>query len=166
MLFGGLRREEACALFWEDLSTESGMTLVRVNKAYMCVKERAIEVPVKTERSKRTVIIDNPASDRLMELRESGPLVPNMHGERMNPCVVAKRWRCIVNKRGLKSVPLKNLRTSYATMLKQCGTDNATISELLGHTNISTAYDHYFAINVDAHKGVAGRLRAAISTEM
>ncbi|MEG2458527.1 MAG: tyrosine-type recombinase/integrase, partial [Raoultibacter sp.] len=134
--------------------------------AYMCVKERAIEVPVKTERSKRTVIIDNPASDRLMELRESGPLVPNMHGERMNPCVVAKRWRCIVNKRGLKSVPLKNLRTSYATMLKQCGTDNATISELLGHTNISTAYDHYFAINVDAHKGVAGRLRAAISTEM
>lgn len=162
MLFGGLRREEACALYWSDLTYKDGVILARIDKAYLCVKEEAMEAPVKTERSNRTVVIEDPAAGRLRELSAEGPLVPNVHGERMNPAVVAKRWRAIVKREGLKNVPMKNLRTSYATMLKQLGIDNATISELLGHTNLSTAYDHYFAVNVEAHRGVAEKLGRAL----
>lgn len=158
MLFGGLRREEACGLFWDDITEHNGSVLIKVSKGLQCVGETPVEVSTKTERSNRTVVISPPASSRLLELkaaREGEPLVPNIHGERMNPNIVAKRWRVICEEKGLKKVPMKNLRTSYATSLKQSGVDNATISELLGHTHLSTAYDHYFAVNLDAHKIIA-----------
>lgn len=173
MMFGGLRREEACGLWWSDISVHDGNAIVRVERGLQCVKEKAVEVPTKTERSTRSVVISSPAAERLIELKKraqkppkgkKSALAPNRANDRMNPNVVMKRWKEICKDKGLKYVPLKNLRTSYATALKQNGVDNATISELLGHTHLSTAYDHYFAVNMDAHKGIAEALGSRLST--
>ena len=44
-------------------------------------------------------------------------------------------------------VPWMNLRHTYATMMRSAGVDASTLSAVLGHADISTAYRHYEAMD-------------------
>ena len=51
-----------------------------------------------------------------------------------------KAW---CSRRGVPWVPLQNLRHTWATLAVEAGVGIETVSMLLGHTDIGTAYEHY-----------------------
>jgi len=158
MLFGGLRREEACALFWSDLSFDGGVCSISVDKALTEVRGALVEGPTKTAESTRTVFVAGYGADRLLELRGDGPLVPDSNGNRMRPDRISHLYRMLVESKGAKYVPMKNLRTSYATIMQGLGASDSSISKALGHTNLKVDYDHYFAANAPAYMANAAML--------
>ena len=168
MMRGGLRVEEACALYWEDLAFSDGRCYIDVSKAYLLVDNRPIEQDTpKTEDSSRIAVISGRAAERLLacrpELRSEGktPLVENRKGVRMRPDVMRARYKAIVARAGLPTdVPMKNLRHTFASSLNSMQASNAVISRLLGHGNLSTAYDHYLAAEVAQFERMADALAA------
>ena len=156
MLCGGLRVEEACALYWRDLSFRDGRCYISIDKAYLLVDNKPVEQPTtKTTDSKRIAVISGYAAQRLGAIRAdlrpglSTPLVSNRKGARMRPDVIRARYNVIVERAGLpRDVPLKNLRHTFASSLHALDIPDAAISHALGHDNLSTAYNHYLAAEV------------------
>lgn len=151
MLFSGLRREEATALFWEDLEFADGLCCIRIDKTLTEAAGRIVEGPVKTPDSERTVFLSGWPASRLLELRSAGPLCPDANGKRMAPDKVSREYKKAFDAADAKYVPMRNLRNSYATIMQGLGASDSLISKSLGHTTIKTDYDHYFAANEPAH---------------
>jgi len=151
MLFGGLRREEACALYWEDFEFGVDRCSVRVDKTLTEVRGELVAGPTKTAESRRTVFFAGWPAQRLLELSGSGPLVPDSNGNRTRPDRVSREYRKMMESKGAKYVPMKNLRNSYATIMQGLGASDSLISKSLGHTNLTVDYEHYFAANAPAH---------------
>ena len=163
MLFGGLRREEACALFWEDFEFGVDACAVRVDKALTEVNGRLHEGPTKTVDSTRTVFLAGWPASRLLELSSTGPLVPDANGNRMAPDRISMEYRKMMRAKGAKYVPMMNLRNSYATIMQGLGASDSLISKSLGHTNLKVDYAHYFAANAPAHLANARMLGETVS---
>ena len=161
MLFCGLRREEACALFWEDLAFQDGLCAVRVDKTLTEVTGKLHEGPTKTPESTRTVFCAGYACRRLKELTGKGPLVPDANGKRMAPNKISGEYRKLMAGSDAKYVPMRNLRNSYATIMQGLGASDSLISKSLGHTNLNVDYNHYFAANAPAHVANARMLGEA-----
>ena len=162
MLFAGLRREEATALFWEDI-TFGDVCSIRVDKTLTEVSGKVVEGPTKTPESERTVFLAGWPAERLRELRSTGPLYPDANGNRMAPDKVTRQYKAAFDKSCAKYVPPRNLRNSYATIMQGLGTSDSLISKSLGHTTIKTDYAHYFAANAPAHKANAQMLGESVS---
>lgn len=158
MLFGGLRREESCALFWEDFQFGVDACSVRVDKTLTEVRGKVIEGPTKTAESTRTVFFAGWPAQRLLELSGVGPLVPDANGNRMRPDRISSEYKKMMVRKGAKYVPMKNLRNSYATIMQGLGASDSLISKSLGHTNLRVDYAHYFAANAPAHMANAQAL--------
>lgn len=163
MLFGGLRREEACALVWEDFEFGVDACSVRVHKALTEVGGKLHLGPVKTSESKRTVFLAGWPAERLLELSGEGPLVPDANGSNMAPNKVSAEYRKMMENSDAKYVPMRNLRNSYATIMQGLGASDSLISKSLGHTNINMDYAHYFAANAPAHLANARMLGDSVS---
>lgn len=101
----GLRREEACALTWEDFDWKRGT--VRVERGVQFINGREIEVAPKTILSLRTLPLPPETVSRLYALRGKGRLTGTFHVHQ-----VASRYRVLCQQRGLPYVPLSNLRNS------------------------------------------------------
>ena len=163
MLCGGLRVEEACALYWRDLSFHDSRCYISIDKAYLLVDNKPVEQPTtKTTDSTRTAVISGYAAQRLDAIRAdlkpglSTPLVSNRKGARMRPDVIRARYNVIVRRAGLPhDVPLKNLRHTFASSLHALDIPDAAISHALGHGNLSTAYNHYLAAEITQFERLA-----------
>jgi integrase len=163
MLFGGLRREEACALFWEDFEFGVGMCSIRVDKTLTEVRGKLVDGPTKTAESTRTVFLGGSIAGRMLELSGVGPLCPDSNGNRTRPDRVSREYRKLMQGKDAKYVPMKNLRNSYATIMQGIGASDSLISKSLGHTNLQVDYNHYFAANAPAHLANARALDDAVS---
>ena len=165
MLFGGLRREEAAALYWDDVAFDSGFAIISVDKALTEVSGKKVAGPTKTPRSERTVFVSGYASDRLSSLALQGPMVPlcaDRTGHRMSPDKITKEYKAMMPPD--LYVPPRNLRTSYATIQQALGTPDSVISRTLGHTNLKVDYGHYFASNQTAYMAAAKALGDSLVT--
>ena len=163
MLFGGLRREEACALYWSDFQFGVGTCSVRVDKTLTEVRGKLVEGPTKTAESTRTIFIAGWPAGRLLELSGEGPLCPDANGNRTRPDRISREYRKLMQGSDAKYVPMKNLRNSYATIMQGLGASDSLISKSLGHTNLKVDYAHYFAANAPAHMANARMLGDAVS---
>lgn len=162
MLFGGLRREEACALFWDDFEFGVDACAVHVDKTLTEVAGKLHEGPTKTPDSRRTVFLAGWPASRLLELSGEGPLVPDATGKRMSPDKISREYKRIMAGSPAKYVPMRNLRNSYATIMQGLGASDSLISKSLGHTNLKVDYAHYFAANAPAHLANARMLGEAV----
>lgn len=114
----GLRRGEACGLRWSDIDLRTGE--VRVRRSRQVVHGQEVVVAPKTERSAR-----------------SGWLCGLM------PDVVARRIRSACRRAGAAWTSMTECRHTWATLAVEAGVGIETVAMMLGHTDISTAYEHY-----------------------
>ena len=164
MLFSGMRREEACALYWEDVELTGGLCSIRIDKTLTESAGKVHEGPTKTPESRRTVFMSGWPARRLAELKSTGPLWPDANGNRMAPDKVSREYKKALSRSDAKYVPLRNLRNSYATMMLGLGTSDSMISKSLGHTTLVTDYAHYFAANMPAHIANAALFGEAVGS--
>lgn len=170
-LCAGLRREESCGLKWEDFrfeveDTTSGKRIaayVRVERTAQLIKGKVVVGATKTERSTRTVVVTGYAAQRLKECRsERAGWLNERSGECGDPERVMRAWKRFCAKSSLRYVPLKGLRTSYSTIQAQLGTPDTVVSQVMGHSQLSTRYSHYLGAGGDAAKGAADALGRAL----
>lgn len=164
MLFGGLRREEACALYWDDFEFGIDACSISVDKTLTEVGGKLHDGPTKTADSKRKVFVAGRPAERLLELSGDGPLVPDANGNRMSPDKISREYKKMMDGKGAKYVPMRNLRNSYATIMQGLGASDSLISKSLGHTNLNVDYNHYFAVNEPAHLANARMLGESVSS--
>lgn len=133
----GLRRGEACGLRWSDIDLRTGE--VRIRRSRQVVHGQEVVVAPKTERSARSCWLPRFAVRRLRALRKgrSGWLCD------LSPDAVARRIRSACRRAGAAWTSMTECRHTWATLAVEAGVGIETVALMLGHTDISTAYEHY-----------------------
>lgn len=132
----GLRRGEACGLEWSDINLKTGA--VNINKSRQYVKGEVITVRTKTNRSTRTVYLPKFALQRLKQIKGKGLITGDV-----SPDKVSRQIKSWCKKHSLPHVSMTNMRHTWATLAVEAGVGIETVAMMLGHTEISTAYNHY-----------------------
>jgi integrase len=179
MLSFGLRRGEALGLHWSALSWEASTlkvthgvkrVYVRANNAER--RTRLVVGELKTPRSRRTLFLTPPMLDVLRRHRASqaaermavgeawedyGLIFPSEVGTPLGPDNVSHLFSRICRRAGLGHWHLHELRHSGASLMLAQGTDLYVVSEVLGHSSVSSV-----AITKDVYGHlVEGQKRAA-----
>lgn len=149
-LHAGLRIGEVCALSWEDLDlTEQVIhvrhTVARVQQAQDAEATSLIIDHPKTRASLRDIPI---SSFLLPSLREAGPsakkgYVASGQERFVSPRSLEYRYHCLLQKCGVRRVNYHALRHTFATRCVEAGVDVKSLSEILGHANVSVTLNTY-----------------------
>ena len=133
----GLRRGEACGLKWNDIDLRTGEVRIRRSRQ-MVGGEEVVELP-KTEKSARSCWLPKFALKRLRQIKKgsTGWLCA------LSPDAIARHIRSHCKRAGVASVSMTNMRHTWATMAVEAGVGIEVVAMMLGHTNITTAYEHY-----------------------
>lgn len=132
----GLRRGEACALEWSDINLKTGE--VRINKSRQYVNGKIITVKTKTEKSTRSCYLPKFARNRLRQIKGKGCIIGDA-----SPDKVARAIKAQCKRNNVAYVSMTNMRHTWATLAIEAGVGIETVAMMMGHTDISTAYNHY-----------------------
>lgn len=150
-LYLGLRIGEVCGLQWGDIDLRAGLlyvrrTVERISDLRLDAVQRTkiiISEP-KTECSLRVIPLPVFLTDTLRSIAgESDCFV--LTGERvpLEPHCYYTRYRKFLQKHQLGGYSFHTLRHSFATRCVEVGFDTKSLSEILGHTNVSTTLAFY-----------------------
>ncbi len=167
----GLRRGEACGLFWSDLDTTAdGTATLTIGRQLVEVRGAPHLTEPKSAASCRTVALDADTASRLADRRRhtgapDGPMFTTATGRALRPGTVTNRFASLVAAGGLPPVRLHDLRHGAATLALAAGADLKVIQDLLGHASIVLTADTYTsvlpAVAADSAEAVARLIRAA-----
>jgi len=150
----GLRQGELLALRWSDVDLEGDLLTVR----HTLQRGTGALAEPKTQRGRRTLVVPAFVSASLREhrRRQLGERVaagPSWHdlelvfatrtGRALNPRLVTKEFHEAVSRSGLPRQRFHDLRHACATLLIEHGEELAVVSQILGHSNLSTTADVY-----------------------
>lgn len=144
--FGGMRREEAFAVKWEDIVFEDGYCTVAVQRTVQRISGEVVIGETKTELSNRVVVIPEPYSERLYKMGMNTLnewVTEDEDGNCACPDGMSKAYTRWHLTHDFKYIPWKNLRTSYATNLMANGVELGMVSKIMGHTKMATTYEWY-----------------------
>lgn len=151
----GMRRGEALALRWSDISLEGGTVVVA--RAYVSVGYKAEFTSTKSGRS-RNVMIDATTVAALKGHRsrqleswlamgvvqtESGLVFSRPDGLPIHPDHVSKRFQRLVAQSGVKRIRLHDLRHTHGAQLAMAGVHPKVVQDRLGHQSITMTLDTY-----------------------
>ncbi|MDR3136715.1 MAG: site-specific integrase [Coriobacteriales bacterium] len=156
MAFCGLRKEEALALNWTDISLDVGT--IKVYKAWAMNGTIPVLKSTKTAGSVREVYMRGWGLERLRELGQEvhGVLWPGKKFDRIMPQAATRHYKRLCERAGVRYIPLNGLRHTHATLSLSSGIDVALVSKSLGHARISTTVNAYIRPLEEARKQAAG----------
>ncbi len=158
----GLRPCEAIALTWEDVNLRDNT--VEVSKGLHEAFGRVYESKTKTEKSTRTVVLPRFAVERLREIRRERGCKRSDRLCALRPTAYRRQVRYWFHKRG-EEMCAQWLRHTWGTLALEANVPIETVSLMLGHTDISMAYQHYLCSNVsllrNAQHGFGAMLMSA-----
>ena len=150
-LYTGLRIGEICALRWGDIDKEDQTLVVRrtlmriqnVNEEKTGRTRLIIDTP-KTECSNRIIPIPDFLSRILEDNRKGDPAYILTGSERyLEPRRYYDKYKKIMQECGLQRFTYHTLRHTFATRCVENGFDLKSLSEILGHANVSTTLQRY-----------------------
>ena len=115
----------------------------------------------KTDRSRRTVPLSPAVVAALHAHRQrtidegfvptaTGPVFTNRSGGPLNGSWLTHHHYALLERAGVRRLPFKNLRTTFASRLFEAGVSDLEIAQLMGHTRTHTTKRHYIALG-DRH---------------
>lgn len=152
-LYGGLRIGEICALQWKDIDIEHGIisvskTLQRLeNKDQSTAKTSLMILKPKTLSSQRQV----PVPQFIIEYFRQYYSIYFLHnddyilspiGKKIDPRTIQYKFKKVCEHYHF-SINFHALRHTYATHCVEIGIEIKSLSEILGHSNISTTLNRY-----------------------
>ena len=146
-LHTGLRIGEICGLAWEDVDFNAMVIHVRHTIARIKVNDHSsliLDTP-KTQASKRDIPISSillPVLQKLHYLSNTGFVITGTN-EFMKPRTFEYRYHRIMDSVGLDSINYHALRHTFATRCVEVGVDVKSLSEILGHGNVSITLNTY-----------------------
>lgn len=159
----GARRGESCAVdLAKDIDWRTGE--VRLGKSLQVVGGTIKILPPKTDKSDRRTVLPRFALRRLKQLFPPSRRAGLISGG-FRPDAIARAIKSWCKSHSMPYVPQTQLRHTWATLAIEAGVGIETVSMMLGHTDIGTAYEHYIvprlSICKDAQMRVEKLLKAA-----
>lgn len=155
LLYTGLRIGEALALTWEDVDIQN--KTIKVNKNLKQVKNRddnqnvykiIIQSSTKTNSGTRIIPLNNKSIEALKQIKEiTGQykyVFSTETGNNVSARTCDRMFRKIQENCGFKEIyGVHALRHTFASLLFKKGVDVKTVSEILGHKDVSVTYNTY-----------------------
>jgi integrase len=157
----GLRRGELCGLRWSDIDFDRRTLTVRNTR--VVAGGTIYETTPKTEKGARTISLDKTTIDALRRLRaqqnaqqlaqghewrnHSGYVTVEEDGAPTHPQRISHRFKAICKKHQLPQIRLHDVRHSYVVAARRAGASLKTVSERVGHSDVTVTlkvYDHVF----------------------
>ena len=141
----GLRRCESFGLKWEDINLVTGE--VYVHRSRQCVQGKEVVYPTKTTKSTRVCYLPYSALVRLRQIgtHQQGWILP------VPVAKAANLYRSHIESNHLPYTPFMNLRHTWATLAVESGTDISVVANMLGHTDMTMAYNRYVKPRQDVY---------------
>lgn len=156
----GLRPCEAIALTWGDINLSTGV--VDISKGLHEAFGSVYESPTKTEKSTRQVVLPRFAVERLREIKRQSAHGKHQRICSMKPTSYRRAVRSWFARRGIRMYA-QWLRHSWGTLALQSGVPLETVSLALGHSSLSTAYEHYLVGNRELMRDAQRAFGAALA---
>ena len=155
LLYTGLRIGEALALTWEDVDIQN--KTIKVNKNLKQVKNRdddqsvykiIIQNSTKTNSGTRIIPLNNKSIEALKQIKKiTGQykyVFSTETGNNVSARTCDSMFRKIQENCGFKEIyGVHALRHTFASLLFKKGVDVKTVSEILGHKDVSVTYNTY-----------------------
>jgi len=156
-LDAGLRIGEVCALRWDDIDLEAKLihvkhTVVRIKNDTSDYKINGkspktrliIDVP-KTKSSLRDIPINSRLYDILKKAKETSisKYVVSDKESFMSPRTFEYRYHKLLQKHSITDTNFHTLRHTFSTRCVEVEVDIKSLSEILGHSSVSTTLDIY-----------------------
>lgn len=158
----GLRRGEITGLKWKNVDLEN--RLVHVHEVRTSAGEKVIIKKPKSEKSRRSIYIVDELYEVLIkhknlqseykklfgkEYQNTGYVVVREDGKPYRVNTVTEQFKKFLEDNNLPQIRLHDLRHTFSSILYNEGVDLKAISEVLGHSDISTTnsiYTHLFDV--------------------
>lgn len=153
-LYTGLRLGEICGLKWKDVDMERGFihisrTVLRIKAHTADAKTSKMVLEPKTQSSRRTVVMTTFLAEYLLRYRhlkkeerhEEFYLLSNSLNV-PEPRNIQRSFKTVCNRLNIQ-INFHSLRHTFATNCVKYGIDIKAVSELLGHSNITTTLNLY-----------------------
>ena len=158
-LYSGLRIGEICALHWNDIDLNVGTiyvrhTVSRINSENGIRKTALILDEPKTASSKRVVPISSPLLSVLRDYRKTDTttyVVSNTNSF-ISPRTYEVRFHKILKECNIPDINYHVLRHTFATRCIEVGVDVKSLSEILGHSNVSVTLNTYVHSSLEMKK--------------
>ena len=146
----GLRLGEICGLQWQDINLENKTLIIHrtLQKIYIkeknrCYSKTIISTP-KTKTSNRTIPLNYHFINLIKSFYEdkSYYFITN-NKNYLEPHRYRHYYQKLLYSLNLPKLTFHSLRHTFATQAIELGIDYKTISEILGHSNISTTLNLY-----------------------
>lgn len=149
-LHTGLRIGEVCSLTWNDIDMNKRVihvhhTVARIRSSSSAGSTILVIDTPKTKASKRDIPISStllPILLKLKTLSSKGFLLTGTN-EFIKPRTFEYRYHKILDDCGITSVNYHALRHTFATRCVEAGVDIKSLSEILGHGNVSVTLNTY-----------------------
>ena len=174
-----MRRGELCGLEWSDVDFHEN--LIDINKSSLYLSQKGIfEDTTKTFSSKRVIKLSEPVISLLAEHKkvqamerfklgnqweDHNKIFTQWNGKPIHPDTITGWFRKFIAKYHLPYVSIHSLRHTNATLLIAGGTDLRTVSQRLGHSNMTTTGNIYTHAIQTADERAAEMLGDILSIE-
>ena len=156
-LYAGLRIGEVCALRWSDIDFENHIikissTVIRIKgsngKSYDDISS------AKTDASIRDIPIFNKLYILLLKMKRlsNSPYVISAKAGFVNKRTYEYNYHKILKNAGINDINYHALRHTFATRCIECGMDVKSLSEILGHSNVSITLNTYVHSSMELKK--------------
>ena len=148
-LFTGIRVGELCALTWDDISLENNMihihrTMQRIQTPDSERKTAILISKPKSQCSIRDIPIAGALREKLVQQAvKEGYVLTGNKTSYIEPRTMQNRFKAIVERCGIRDVHFHTLRHTFATRCIEVGFDVKSLSEILGHANVSITLNRY-----------------------
>ena len=148
-LFTGIRVGELCALTWDDISLENYMihihrTMQRIQTPDSERKTAILISKPKSQCSIRDIPIAGALREKLVQQAvKEGYVLTGNKTSYIEPRTMQNRFKAIVERCGIRDVHFHTLRHTFATRCIEVGFDVKSLSEILGHANVSITLNRY-----------------------
>lgn len=178
-LWTGLRQGELLGLRWQDLDLAARRLRVEVSLQYRR-REFSVE-PTKTAKSRRTIGLPAPVAEMLAAHRQrqverrllvgaewdtqfDGLVFTTPFGRPLDGRYLTVKFQRLMERAGLGTIRFHDLRHAAATLMLASGTDLKVVSEVLGHSAISTTANVYAGVLDELKADAADRLTRLLSS--
>ncbi len=174
--YTGIRLGELCALRWRDIDLEAGImyignTVSRIRNFQSVESKTMLHIGTpKSKTSTRKI----PLPGFLLELAKE--LKPGIKSEEhfilsnkntpFEPRVYQKLYKRILKDTGIKDRKFHAIRHTFATRALEVGVDIKTLSEILGHSNVTITLNIYAHSLMEQKKAAIEKLNMMHVTQM
>lgn len=174
--YTGIRLGELCALKWSDIDFEAGT--MSISRSVSRIRN------FETSETKTQLYVGTPKSNtscrkiplpafllKMAEENRLGPVSENCYvlsgnADPFDPRVYQRLYKNLLKKAGIRTRKFHAIRHTFATRALELGVDIKTLSEILGHSNVSITLNVYAHSLMEQKKKAIDKLNEMHITHM